>query len=256
MAQRDSSDRARGRGRKPILMPLPDHEFDPTEAAIPWSTCSSGGWNVAFSTESGGVAEGDLRRLKGALPGLLSASHKARSAYKRMAQDPAFQHPIPYERIDASQYEALLLPGGDAPGVRQYLDNTLLRTKVLEFWVQRKPIGAICHGILVLARTIDQRTGRSVVYGSKVAVLPKSLDRFGYLVDRWLVRHGYVMYPRCVAEEVRDCLERTQDISFGPSLFKPYVVHDGMLITSRWYLDAERFADTFVAALGANVAAA
>ena len=256
MAQRNSFDRAGRRGRKPILMPLPDHDFDPTEAAIPWSTCSSGGWNIAISTESGSVPVGDLRRLEGPLPGLLTASKRARSAYKHMTQDPAFQHPIPYERIDASEYEALLLPGGDAPGVRQYLDSTLLRTKVLQFWVQHKPIGAICHGVLVLARTLDPRTGRSVVYGSKVTAPPKSLDRFGYLLDRWLLRHGYVMYPRCVAEEVRDCLEHAQDISFGPSILKPYVVHDGVLITSRWYLDAELFAETFVGALGPNATAA
>ena len=145
MAQRNSFDRARRRGRKPILMPLPDHDFDPTEAAIPWSTCMSGGWNIAISTESGSVPVADLRRLEGPLPGLLTASKSARTAYKHMTQDPAFQHPIPYERIDVSEYEALLLPGGDAPGVRQYLDSTPLRTKVLQFWVQHKPIGAICQ---------------------------------------------------------------------------------------------------------------
>jgi hypothetical protein len=63
------------------------------------------------------------------------------------------------------------------------------------------------------------------------------------------------MYPRCVAEEVRDCLEDDQDISFGPSIFKPYVVQDGVLITSRWYLDAELFAETFVGVLGSNATA-
>jgi putative intracellular protease/amidase len=173
-----------------------------------------------------------------------------------MTQDTAFQQPIPYDRINASQYEALLLPGGDAPGVRQYLDSTLLRSKVLQFWEQHKLIGAICHGVLVLARTIDQRTGRSIVYGSKVTAVPKSLDRFAYLVDRWITKHGYVMYPRCVAEEVRGYLQHPQDLSFGPTIFTPYVVHDGMFITSRWYLDAELFADTFAHALARNPAAA
>jgi len=256
VTQGSTLNRAGARGRKPILMPLPDRDFDPTEAAIPWRACSLQGWSVAISTETGNVPVGDLRRLEGPLPGLLTASQKARTAYRDMTQDAAFQHPIPYEGIDASEYEALLLPGGDAPGVRQYLDSTLLRTKVLQFWIQHKPIGAMCHGVLVLARTIDPRTGRSVVYGSKVTAPPKSLDRFGYLLDRWLLKHGYVMYPRCVAEEVRDCLEHAHDISFGPSIFKPYVVHDGVLITSRWYLDAELFAETFVGALGPDAAAA
>ncbi len=53
------------------------------------------------------------------------------------------------------------------------------------------------------------------------------------------------MYPRCVAEEVRACLEHPEDFSIGPSLMKPYVVCDGNLITARWYLDAELFAERF-----------
>jgi putative intracellular protease/amidase len=240
----------------PILMPLPDRDFDPTEAAIPWKTCTSRGFGVAFSTENGSVAEGDLRRLEGPLPGLVSASWRARAAYREMTEDPAFGRPIPYERIDASRFQGLLLPGGDALGVRQYLDSSLLRSKVLQFWQENKLIGAMCHGVLVLARTIDPRTGRSVVYGHKVTAPPKSLDRFAYLADRWLLKHGYIMYERCVADEVRACVQHPQDLSFGPSMFRPYVVRDGMLITSRTYLDAELFAQTFVEALGERTVAA
>jgi putative intracellular protease/amidase len=241
---------------RPILMPLPDRDFDPTEAAIPWKTCTARGFGVAFSTENGSVAEGDLRRLEGPLPGLLSASRLAREAYRAMTEDPAFGRPIPYERIDASRFQGLLLPGGDALGVRQYLDSPLLRSKVLQFSQQSKLIGAMCHGVLVLARTIEPRTGRSVVYGHKVTAPPKWLDRFAYLTDRWLLKHGYIMYERCVADEVRTCVQHPQDLSFGPSIFKPYVVRDGMFITSRWYLDAELFAQSFVEALGERAVAA
>ncbi len=70
-----------------ILMPLPDQDFDPTEAAIPWQVCVSRGWSVEFSTEHGKVARGDLDKLKGLLPGLLSASKKARAAFWEMTQD-------------------------------------------------------------------------------------------------------------------------------------------------------------------------
>jgi len=239
-----------------ILMPLPDHDFDPTEAAIPWKACSLQGWKIAISTETGNVPEGDLHRLEGPLPGLLFASQNAKLAYREMTQDTAYRQPIPYKGIDTSYYEALLLPGGDGFRVRQYLDNPILQNKVLQFYEQHKLIGAICHGVLVLARTLDHRTGRSVLYGHKVTALPKSLDRFGYLVDRWFIRHGYVMYSSCVADEVRDQLAHPEDISYGPSLFKPYVVSDGALITSRWYLDAELFALSFASALRDRITAA
>jgi putative intracellular protease/amidase len=239
-----------------ILMPLPDHDFDPTEAAIPWKACSMQGWKITICTETGKVPFGDLHRLEGPLPGLLSASQNARLAYREMTQDPAYLQPISYEGIDPSHYEALLLPGGDGLRVRQYLDSSILRSKVLQFYEQHKLIGAICHGILVLARTLDSRTGRSVLYGHKITALPKSLDRFGYLVDRWFLRRGYIMYSSCVADEVHKQLEHPDDMSYGTGLFKPYAVSDGALITSRWYLDAELFAQRFVDALRDRIAAA
>jgi putative intracellular protease/amidase len=235
-----------GKTATKILMPLPDHDFDPTESAIPYKACVSNGWIVAFSTEHGAVAQTDLYRLKGPLPGLLSASKKAQSAYQQMTQDQYFQHPIPYAEIDPDQFNALLLPGGDGPGVRQYLESQILQGKVLQFWQQDKLIGALCHGLLVLARTIVPQTGHSVLYGHKVTALPKSLDQLGYRFDRWILKHGYVMYSSCVAEEVSASLERPDDFLKGPGLISPYVVSDGNLVTSRWYIDAEVFAESVV----------
>jgi putative intracellular protease/amidase len=228
-----------------ILIPLPDQDFDPTECAIPWKACASRGWSVAFSTEHGNVAQADPHKLKGPLPGLLSAGAKAKAAYLQMTQDPAYQQPIPYAEIDPDRYQAILLPGGDTLRMRQYLDSPELRSKVLQLWQQGKLIGAICHGVLVLARTIDPQTGHSVLYGHKVTAVPKSLDRAAYWLDRRLLRRGYLMYPRCVAEEVRACLERPEDFSDGPNMLVPYVVSDGNLITSRWYIDAELFSQRF-----------
>ena len=234
-----------GRVNPRILMPLPDQDFDPTESAIPWKECTSRGWRVAFSTEHGNVAQADLKRLKSPLPGLLSAGAKVLAAYKQMTQDPSYQHPIPYAEIDPDRYKALLLSGGDGLRMRQYLESQALQGKVLQFCKQGKLIGAICHGVLVLTRTIDPQTGRSVLYGHKVTVLPRSLDRFGYLLYSRLLKLGYLMYPRCVAEEVRAYLEQPDDISNGLSILVPYVFTDGNLITSRWYMDSERFAQRF-----------
>ncbi len=236
-----------------ILMPLPDYDFDVTEASIPWQACASRGWRVAISTEHGNVAQGDPFKLKGPLPGLLGellgVGTKAHAAYRQMLQDPAYQHPIPYAEIDPNQHEAILLPGGDTPRMRQYLESPVLQNKVLQFSQQGKLIGAICHGVLVLARTIDPQTGHSVLYGHKVTAVPRSLDRFGYLLDSWLLRRGYLVYSCYVAEEVRACLEHPEDFSNGRSILVPYVVSDGNLITARWYLDAELFAERFAQAL-------
>jgi putative intracellular protease/amidase len=124
-----------------------------------------------------------------------------------------------------------------------------LQKKVLQFCQQGKLIGAICHGIMVLARTVDPQTGRSVLYGHKVAAVPQSLDRSGYLLKVRLLRRSYLTYPYTVEAEVRPCLERPEDLSFGRSVLVPYVVCDGNLITARWYMDAELFSERFASAL-------
>jgi putative intracellular protease/amidase len=245
MMQNNSIINNAGRSTISILMPLPDRDFDPTESAIPWKVCTLHGWAVAFSTEHGNIARTDLNKLKGPLPGLISASKKAQAAYQEMTQDQYFQHPIPYTEIDPDHYAALLLPGGDAPGMRQYLESPVLQSKVLQFWQKDKLIGAICHGLLVLARTIDPQTGHSMLYGHKVTAVPKSLDRLAYRFDSWFLKHGYIMYSSCVADEVRACLEYPGDYAPGPNMFSPYVFSDGNLVTSRWYLDAEVFAQRF-----------
>lgn len=232
-----------------ILMPLPDHDFDPTEASIPWKACSDQGWTVTISTEHGNVPQADLNKLKGPLPGLISAGAKTRAAYEQMSRDSSFLHPVPYSDIEPERFKAILLPGGDGPRMRQYLESTELQSKVLEFCQPEKLIGVICHGVLVLARTIDPQTGHSVLYGHKVTAPPKSLDLFAYHTDRLLSKHGYIMYPQCVSDEVRTCLEHQEDFMSGPGFLTPYVFTDGNLITSRWQMDAEVFANRFVEVL-------
>ncbi len=37
--------------------------------------------------------------------------------------------------------------------MRQYLGSAELRDKVAQFWALERPVAAICHGVLVLART-------------------------------------------------------------------------------------------------------
>lgn len=238
-----------------IIMPLPDYDFDPTEAAIPWKVLTERGWKVAFSTEHGNIAQGEPLRLKGPLPGLLSASLQARAAYSELSGDAAFRHPIPYSGIDPDRYQAILLPGGDTSRMRQYLENNMLQSKVLQFWQRGKLLGAICHGPLVLARTIDPSTGCSVLYGHRVTALPRWLDRTAYRLARLLGR-DYLMYPRCVEEEVRASLERPEDFSRGPSILAPYAVSDGNLVTARWYGDAELFSKRFAQALEQRMPAA
>jgi len=229
-----------------VLIPLPDHDFDPTEAATPWKVCTGRGWKVVFSTEHGQVAAADYRLLKGPILGPLGASPKVLEAYRSMQQDDAYNHPITYSDIEPAQFTALMLPGGHAPGVKQYLESSVLQAKVVEFWKQGKVIGAICHGVLIAARAIDPDTGHSILYGSKATALTKDLEVTVFSLTFWLLGRRYRTYPCYVADEVRGVLEHPQDFKTGRRMLEPFAMRDGRLVTARASLDADVFTNLFV----------
>jgi len=227
---------------KEVLIPLPDRDFDTTEVSIPWKTFVEAGLKVTFSTETGQMGQTDPRLLTGVIFGQLGARPEAIAAYRALEKDEAFRHPIPYERIDPREYDVLLLPGGHAKGMRQYLESKIVQNTALEFFKRDKVVGAICHGVLVLARTIDPETGRSVLYGRKLTGLTKRLERAGYYLTFWRLGDYYRTYPEYVEDETVKALRERGDFLHEGSIRKPFVVEDGNLITARYPEDAHLFA--------------
>ena len=228
-------------GKPRILIPLPDKDFDPTESATPWQVCSGRGWEVVFATESGEVPAADRRLLMGLLHGPLGAGPKGLAAYRAMSQSEAYRHPIRYADIDPSQFDAVSLTGGHAPGMKPYLESPVLQSKMVQLWKQNKVVGAICHGVLVLARGIDPDTGKSILYGSRVTALTKDLETAGYGLTFWLLGRRYRTYDCYVADEVRRVLRDPKDFRSSPAMLIPFVVQDGRLVTARWPLDAKTY---------------
>ena len=97
-----------------------------------------------------------------------------------MTKAPEFSATLAWAELDPASFDGLLLPGGHAPGMRQYLGSPVLRDQVAGFWQLGRPVGAICHGVLVLARTRDAATGRSVLAGCRTTCLPKYMERSAY----------------------------------------------------------------------------
>ena len=117
---------------------------------------------------------------------------------------------------------------------------------MVEFFKQGKVIGSICHGMLVLARAIDPETGKSVLWDYKVTALTKDLEFSGYALTFWLLGKRYRTYECYVADEVRGVLKDRKNFKNGPLMVWPFIVQDRNLLTSRWPLDAPRYARRFV----------
>jgi putative intracellular protease/amidase len=228
-----------------VLIPLPDHDFDPTESATPWRVCVDRGWTATFATERGNAPEADHRLLMGFIRGPLGAGPMGLRDYKRMILTPEYQKPIRYADINIDDYDALLLTGGHAPGMKQFLESKILQDKVVEFFKQGKGVGAICHGVLVLARACDPVTGKSVLYNYKTTSLTKLLEVIGYCSTFWLLGRRFRTYDQYVADEVKSVLKDKSQYSSGLIPFS-HVVVDRNLVTSRyWLFDAMPYSIKF-----------
>jgi putative intracellular protease/amidase len=228
-----------------VLIPLPDTDFDPTESATPWRVCAERGWRATFATEFGKVAAADRRLLMGFVRGPLGAGAMGLRDYKRMTAAPEYQKPIRYDEINADEYDAILLTGGHAPGMKQFLESKVLQEKAVDFFKQDKGVGAMCHGLLVLARAIDPATGKSVLYDYKTTSLTREQEQIGYASTFWLLGRRFRTYDAYVEDETRAALKDTRQYSKGLMPF-PHVVVDRNLVTSRyWLFDALPYSIAF-----------
>lgn len=200
-----------------VLIPIPDRDFDPTEVAVSWRVLARDGHRVVFATESGapGVADDIMVTGRGldvwsALPGLgavplvglaLRANKDGRSAYRDMVASAEYRQPLSWSQADLDGIDALLLPGGHrARGMRSYVDSGILQRLVVDAFARGLIVAAICHGVLLAARSIDPATGRSVLYGRKTTALTWAMERTAWNLTR-LSRFWDRDYYRTYTEE-------------------------------------------------------
>jgi putative intracellular protease/amidase len=235
-----------------VVLPLPDRDFDTTEVAVPWKTLTRAGHDVVFATERGAAAACDPLLLTGVLFGKLGAHPEPRAFYAEMEKSPAFRAPIRYDAIDPGAFAALVLPGGHAQGMKPYLESETLREKAAAFFALGRPVAAICHGVVVLART-RAAGGRSVLHDRKTTCLPKWMERSAYFMTAWKLGRYYRTYDAYVEDEVRAALaDPAAQFVRGPfgkgargtatDDAPAMVVEDGTYLSARWPGDAYLFA--------------
>ena len=280
-----------------VLIPLPAQDFDPSEAAVSWQVLSKAGHVVTFATPDGRPARADDMMLTGqgldfwgwipllrGLPliGLLMRANRAgRDAYAAMIASSNYLAPRRWDEIDPAAFDGLLLPGGHrARGMRSYLESETLQGCVARFFAAQKPVAAICHGVLLAARSISTETGRSVLYGYKTTALTWAFERSAWRVARltrfwdpdyyrtYLEREGEPEGYMSVQQEVTRSLARPEDFldvprgdpeyrrkisglqrDFLDDARPAFVVRDRHYVSARWPGDVHTFAKAFAAML-------
>ncbi len=276
-----------------VLIPIPDRDFDPTEVAVTWRVLRERGHAITFATESGAVGRADDIMVTGrgldpwsAVPvlnrfrlvgNLLGANADGRAAYAAMRDDPKFRAPKRWFRLEAEEFDGLFLPGGHrANGMRSYLESRVLQDLVVAFMSAGKPVAAICHGVLLAARSIDPATGKSVLHGRKTTALTWKQERTAWTIGKvarfwdpnyyrtYLENEGEAPGYMSVQCEVTRALASPEDFLdvsdddryYGRKTLgtmrdtaiddtPAFVVEDGNYLSARWPGDAHTLAKKF-----------
>ena len=241
-----------------IFLLLPQEGYDPTESGVPWAALRDSGFEVGFATPDGASAFADERLVErgfGPLSPLLMTRRQELESYGRMTEDPAFRSPLRYEDVDPASVDGLLVPGGHAPGMKTMLESPAAQALVREAFRIEKPVGAVCHGVLLLARSKDPGTGRSVLYGRSTTALPATMELGAWALTRAWLGSYYRTYRETVQAEVTAALAGPDDFLAGPRLprrdsaaapHRGFSVRDGNYVSARWPGDCHRFAGELV----------
>jgi len=237
-----------------VLIPIPSYGFDPTEVAIPWKLLTERNIGVVFATPTGTQASPDSRMVSGENLGIWKSALRARqdavAACEEMGKDKSFCNPIKYVDARESDFAGIFLPGGHDKGVREYLESDVLQRLVINFFAVQKPVAAICHGVVLAARSIDPDTGKSVIYGYRTTSLLKSQELLAFYMTRLWLKDYYLTYPGLTVEdEVRSVLSDDKNFRTGPTpvlrdaidhLDRGFVVKDRNYLSARWPGDIYR----------------
>ena len=121
----------------------------------------------------------------------------------------------------------------------------------------QKPVGAVCHGVVLVARSLGG-DGLSVLHGRKTTALLKTQELLAWSVTRPWLGDYYRTYPQTVQDEVTEALASPEDFVAGSppllrdapgKLSRGFAHRDGNYLSARWPGDVHRFAEEFAAML-------
>lgn len=245
---------------KKILIPLPSYGVDPSQISIPYKLLVDTDYNIVFATPTGQVAKADARILTGKGLGLLRSVIAARKdaveAYVEMEKSVDFQNPISYADINPADYYGVILPGGHDKRVKEYLESDVLQSVIVAFFNANKHVGAIGHGVVLVARSIDPNTRASVIHEYATTAFLEKQEMYAYNLTRLWLGDYFLTYPGMTVEkEVTHALIQSKYFVRGPDTRKRdnyanlnhgFMVRDRNYISARWAGDMYNFSLGYV----------
>jgi len=209
------------------------------ELTHPWWTFTEAGYEVEIASPAGGdlVADGfsDPEDQSG-----YSAHDLISLGFKKSQRHAALLAGTKsIAVVDPAAYDAIFLAGGQSPMVTM-IDDEALHAFVARAYEAGRIVAIVCHGTCILLRT-RLSSGDLLVKGKTWTGFANAEEAFA---DAWVGRR---IQPFWIEEEAKK-LEGTNFVV--NSLFKPFAVRDGNLITGQQQFSGGAAAELVVQALG------
>lgn len=206
-----------------ILFVLPSHDqlgntgqktgFWLEEFASPYYEFIDNGYDVTIASPKGGRPPVDPKSLQ---PENQTESTKRFQADK--SANEKLDNSLVLKEVSSDDYISLFLPGGHGPMWDLSQDNDLKRI-VEDFYNKDKIISAVCHGPAGLLQATD-KNGYSILKNKRVTGFTNEEEqtvKLDKIVPFSLERR---------MKELGGNFEKTEN-------FKPFVIHDGQIITGQ-----------------------
>ncbi|MDO6964660.1 type 1 glutamine amidotransferase domain-containing protein [Rhizobium alvei] len=141
--------------------------------------------------------------------------------------------------VDPAKYDAIFLAGGQSPMVTM-IDDEALHRFIAQSYERGKIVSIVCHGTCILLK-IRLSNGELLVNGKTWTGFANSEEQFA---DNFV---GKRIQPFWIEEEARKITGTNFIVN---SMFKPFAVRDGNLITGQQQYSGAAAAALVVEALG------
>jgi putative intracellular protease/amidase len=236
-------------GKKTILMIVANPAVSPTtgwpigfwwaELTHPYWAFAEAGYDVEIVSPAGGdlVADGfsDPEDASG-----YSAHDILSLGFKRSARHAALlKGTKPIAAVDPTAYDAIFVAGGQSPMVTM-IDDAALHAFVVRAWEAGKIVAVVCHGTCLLLKA-RLSTGELLVAGKTWTGFANAEEAFA---DGFV---GKRIQPFWIEDEAKK-IEGANFVT--ASMFKPFAIRDGNLITGQQQYSGAAAAALVVDALG------
>lgn len=177
-----------------VIFLMADYGNDPTETATPYTAFRSASFSITFATENGTIPHCDARMYIGWTGKLLGAPAAAVEQHTQMMKEDPINHPVSWKStdFDLKSYDLAFLPGGHDKGMQQIITSESLHKHLAGYVPMTKrgvsppkAIGAICHGVQVLAAAdAEDGTGKSAIHDFETTSLTTFMESTAYWTTR------------------------------------------------------------------------